>query len=137
MTSSKGETCLARLLEQMQPVLQEPVYVFVTLPEPANVAAGIEPLMLFREAEGVTLIIPKEQAEQQGWDYEFVSRMITLNIHSSLEAVGFLAAVTNRLAEAGMGVNPVSAFYHDHLFVPEDRALEAMKILQNVGNIRL
>ena len=56
--------------------------------------------------------------------------MITLNIHSSLEAVGFLAAVLPRLATAGISVNAVSAFYHDHLFVPIDRAQEALEILE-------
>jgi uncharacterized protein len=40
----------------------------------------------------------------------FACRMITLNVHSSLEAVGFLAAITRQLAQAGMGVNPASAF---------------------------
>jgi hypothetical protein len=59
--------------------------------------------------------------------------MITLEIHSSLEAVGFLAAITRRLAEAGMGVNPVSAFFHDHLFVPADRAREAVTILKQLA----
>jgi hypothetical protein len=59
--------------------------------------------------------------------------MITLEIHSSLEAVGFLAAITARLAEAGMGVNPVSAFHHDHLFVPAERAAEALRILEAVA----
>ena len=58
--------------------------------------------------------------------------MITLNVHSSLEAVGFLAAITARLAAAGMGVNPVSGFYHDHLFVPAERAAEAMEILSRM-----
>ena len=48
--------------------------------------------------------------------------MITLDIHSSLEAVGFIARIANVLALHDMGVNPVSAFYHDHLFVPEKRA---------------
>ena len=56
--------------------------------------------------------------------------MITLNVHSSLDAVGFLAAITTRLATAGMGVNPVSGYFHDHLFVPADRADEAMAILE-------
>jgi hypothetical protein len=51
-------------------------------------------------------------------------------VHSSLEAVGFLAAITARLAKAGMGVNPVSAFFHDHLFVPAERAGEAMAMLE-------
>jgi hypothetical protein len=56
--------------------------------------------------------------------------MMTLTVHSSLEAVGFLAAITARLAEAGISVNAISAFCHDHLFVPEDRADEALARLE-------
>ncbi|WP_292127622.1 ACT domain-containing protein, partial [Mesorhizobium sp.] len=56
-----------------------------------------------------------------------------LDIHSSLDAVGFLAAITTRLAAAGMGVNPVSAFYHDHLFVPAERAEEALGLLRQLA----
>ena len=75
----------------------------------------------------------KHEAEEHKIPYEFPSRMITLNVHSSLDAVGFLAKITNALAEEGnMGVNPVSGFYHDHLFVPETRADDAMKILQSL-----
>jgi hypothetical protein len=57
--------------------------------------------------------------------------MITLTVHSSLEAVGFLAA--GRLAEAGISVNAVSAYYHDHLFVAEHRADEALRLLQSMS----
>jgi hypothetical protein len=32
-----------------------------------------------------------------------------------------------------MGVNPVSAFHHDHLFVPAKRAEEALLILQRLS----
>ena len=32
-----------------------------------------------------------------------------------------------------MGVNPVSAFHHDHLFVPADRADDAMRILEELA----
>ncbi len=56
-----------------------------------------------------------------------------MTVHSSLEAVGFLAALTTRLAAAGISVNPVSAFYHDHLFVPENRAEEAVRLLVNMA----
>jgi hypothetical protein len=45
---------------------------------------------------------------------------------------GFLAAITARLAETGISVNVVSAFYHDHLFVPHDRADEALARLQEM-----
>jgi hypothetical protein len=59
--------------------------------------------------------------------------MITLNVHSSLEAVGFMAAISTKLAENGIGVNPVSGYYHDHCFVPLGKANEAMKVLQDLA----
>ena len=74
----------------------------------------------------------EDAARAAGMVASFRCRMIALNIHSSLEAVGFLAAITTRLAGAGMGVNPVSAFYHDHLFVPAERAEEAMGLLRQL-----
>ncbi len=80
------------------------------------------------------MIVEESEALRAGLAGTFRSRMITLEIHSSLDAVGFLAAITARLAEAGMGVNPVSAFYHDHLFVPADRAAEAMQVLQRLSH---
>ncbi len=89
--------------------------------------------MIFREREGDTLILLEEEARAAGLASVFRSRMITLNIHSSLDAVGFLAAITARLAAAGMGVNPVSGYFHDHLFVPADRADEAMTILEGLA----
>ena len=86
--------------------------------------------MIFRERQGETLILLEGEAKGAGLPSAFRSRMITLNIHSSLDAVGFLAAITTRLAATGVGVNPVSGCFHDHLFMPEDRAGEAMSILE-------
>ena len=126
-----GETDLKKLLATMTPQLLPGVYVFVTLQPDAPVPDTLNPLMIFREKEGTTLILREDEAA--GLQADFRCRMITLNIHSSLEAVGFLAAITVRLAAAGMGVNPVSAFYHDHLFVPADRADEAMKLLRQLA----
>ncbi|PDQ19507.1 ribonuclease H family protein [Mesorhizobium sanjuanii] len=128
-----GETDLKKLLATMTPQLLAGVHVFVTLPPAAPVPGGLDPVMLFREREGTTLIVLEDQAKAAGLDAAFPSRMITLNIHSSLEAVGFLAAITARLASVGMGVNPVSAFYHDHLFVPADRAEEALAMLEKLA----
>ena len=127
-----GETNLRKLLGSMSPELAPGVHVFVTLPPDMPVPDGLNPVMIFREREGATLILPEEEARAAGLAASFRSRMITLNIHSSLEAVGFLAAITTRLAAAGMGVNPVSGYFHDHLFVPADRAEDAMSILQKL-----
>ncbi len=124
-----GETDLRRLIATMRPELREGVYVFVTVPRGDQVPSGLDPVMWFREDEGTTLILSREQALAAGLEGAFPCRMVTLTVHSSLEAVGFLAAITARLAAAGMGVNPVSAFFHDHLFLPADRAEEAVDIL--------
>ena len=127
-----GEQNLQTLLRGMSANLIEGTYVFVTVPEGA-VPADITPRMMFREAEGITLILLKSEAEALGLPYEFPSRMITLNVHSALDAVGFMAVIATKLAAAGMGVNPVAGFFHDHLFIPEDSATDAMAILQQIA----
>ncbi|MER8748232.1 ACT domain-containing protein [Mesorhizobium sp. M1050] len=126
-----GETDLKTLLGSMTPELLAGTYVFATLAPGVAQPRGLDPVMVFREREGATLIVAEEAASAAALTTSFRCRMLTLNIHSSLEAVGFLAAITTRLAAAGMGVNPVSAFYHDHLFVPADRAEEALELLVN------
>ena len=128
-----GETDLKKLLAMMTPELLPGVHVFATLPPDAPVPDSLEPVMLFREREGTTLIVLEEEAKAAGLDAVFPCRMVTLNVHSSLEAVGFLAAITTRLAAASMGVNPVSGFYHDHLLVPADRAEEVMDMLRKLA----
>lgn len=128
-----GETDLGQLLSTMEPMLLPDSYVFVSLPANGEPPAGIAPVMLFHEAEGVTAILPASNAEALALRSTFRCRMITLAVHSSLVAVGFLAAITTRLAAAHIGVNPVSAYHHDHLFVPEDRAEEAMTILRELS----
>ncbi len=125
-----GETNLAALLAGMRPVLQPDVFVFATV---AAVPAGLDPVMVFREAEGHTLILRAEDAAAAGIPSQFPSRMITLEVHSSLEAVGFLAAITTALAAAWMGVNPVSGYFHDHLFIAVERADEAVAILKGLA----
>ncbi|MBD2233047.1 ACT domain-containing protein [Phormidium tenue] len=125
-----GETNLTRLLSSMQPTLREGEYVFCTLPSLNG--QDLDPLGFFREEEGMTLILPRHQAEAAGLPYSAVFAMITLSVHSSLEAVGFLAAIATRLASHGISVNPVSAFYHDHLFVPVAQAETAIALLHEL-----
>lgn len=124
-----GETNLGVLLRSMKPVLREGEFVFLTTRRSLLEVAPLEPLGLFHEEEGLTLILPREKAEAAGLPYTAVFRMVTLSVHSSLEAVGFLAAITNRLAARGISVNPVSAYFHDHLFVPSARAEESLALL--------
>jgi hypothetical protein len=129
-----GKIDLHALLAGMSPRLLPDVFVFATLPPGSPVPARIEPVMIFRESEGVTLILEEGEARKAGIAGTFRSRMITLEIHSSLDAIGFLGAITTRLAMARISVNPVSAFHHDHLFVPVDRAEEVLLILEQLAS---
>ena len=123
-----GETDLVKLLKSMKPVLQEGDYVFCTLQD-VNQLSGHEPLCLFREKEGITVIIEKQKADQLKLPYTFVAAWITLTVHSSLEAVGLTAAFAKALADEHISCNVVAAFYHDHIFVPKKDREKAMDIL--------
>jgi hypothetical protein len=127
-----AETELQKLLASMEPELHPDVFVFATL-SPANFKA-LQPEIWgwFREPEGITLILKKNAAETASLDYTYPSRLITLRVQSSLEAIGFLAVITERLAAAGISVNAISAYYHDHLFVPVDRAEQTLEILHTI-----
>ena len=127
-----GELDLSILLRSLSAKLDDGVYVFVTVSE-VDLPASLMPRMVFKETEGTTLILLQEEAEAAQLDYEFPCRMITLNVHSSLEAVGFIARVATELAKHNMGVNPVSGFYHDHLFVPDGREEQAMEVLAKLA----
>ena len=109
----------------MNAVMQDEEFVYCTHGEIAG-----EPVCMIREAEGWTLVLRRGDAERLGLAYTYLCRMITLTVHSSLEAVGLLAEVTARLAGRGISVNAVSGYYHDHLFVPVERADEAMDALR-------
>ncbi len=127
-----GEMDLNTLLTGMSAEMTDETYVFATLPAGRG-TDDLTPRMVFRETEGTTVIITRETAERGGIEATFPCRMITLQIHSALEAVGFMAAIATELARHGMGVNPVAGYFHDHLFVPEDRADDAMRILAEIA----
>jgi hypothetical protein len=130
MSTAAGETDLKHLLATMQPVLHPGDYVFCAVGPDAAVPAGA--LGWFREAEGLTLILPRADADAQGLPYAFVAAWLTLTVHSSLAAVGLTAAVAGALTRENISCNVVAAYYHDHLFVARadaDRALGTLRAL--------
>jgi uncharacterized protein len=128
-----GTDDLTTLLREMKPEIQDGTFVFCSVSKDMEIPVAVEPLLTFHEREGTTVVIRRGEAERLGLPCQFPSRLITLTVHSSLEAVGFLAAITAHLAEAGISVNAVSAYYHDHLFVPEHKAAEALGLLQTMS----
>ncbi|USD62338.1 ACT domain-containing protein [Vibrio sp. SCSIO 43140] len=124
-----GITDLDELLASMEPRLVDGEFVFCTCNGSLTEYIELDIMGSFKEQEGLTLILPLSQARQSDLEYEGVFRMITLNVHSSLEAVGLTAAVSNKLSERGISANVVAAYYHDHIFVQSTKADEALLAL--------
>jgi hypothetical protein len=128
----EGEADLPTLLATMRPRLADTPYVFVTRPR-MDCAALEAALASFREDEGVTLVLQSDLASTLGFKASPPWARITLTVHSSLDAVGFVGRVATALAAAGISCNPVSAWYHDHLFVPWDQRERALATLQSLS----
>jgi uncharacterized protein len=135
MSKVSGETNLGVLLKSMQPVLDDGEYVFCTVNQRLEDLIQLEPVGFFQEEEGITLILLRTSADRVALSYNSSFRMITLSVHSSLEAVGFMAAIAIKLSENNISVNPISAYYHDHLFVPVDQADKVMELLRDFNSI--
>lgn len=127
-----GETDIQILLQDMKPSLNDGEFVFCVT-DSLQTASSLKPLCLFQEKEGVTVIIPKHQADSVSLPYSVVCAWITLTVHSSLEAVGLTAAVSKALTEVNISCNVVAAYYHDHLFVPAQDAQQAMEVLEKLS----
>ena len=123
-----GETDLQKLLQGMQPELNEGEYVFCTV-DSFQHATILNPICVFQEKEAVTVILPKHQADDAALPYSVICAWITLTVHSSLEAVGLTAAVSKALTGANISCNVVAAYYHDHIFVPVKDATRALAVL--------
>ena len=127
-----GEKNLAALLSNMKPVLNPGEFVFCCVSSLEDIDLR-ELICFFRESEGITLVVSKGYAERISLPFSFVAAWITLQIHSSLEAVGFTAAFSKVLTTGGIGCNVIAAYCHDHIFVNKTDAQKAMEILEGLS----
>ena len=119
------------MIAQMQPQLMPGCVAFVSTPSP-------DPELLekaigtFKEAEGMSLLLPLAAVDAAGLKHEGSMRQITLQVHSALNGLGLTAAVARALTECSIPCNVVAAFHHDHVLVPEGDAEQAMRVLRGV-----
>jgi uncharacterized protein len=132
-----GLTDLSAMLASLEPILLDGEFVYVTVPtDHAAEHLRLQPIGMFFEPEGLTLILPASEALKAGLQSSAPLRCITMMVHSSLEAVGLTAALANALTKQGISANVVAAYYHDHVFVPAadaERAVDALKSLSKAG----
>ncbi|WP_346838350.1 ACT domain-containing protein [Microbulbifer sp. SAOS-129_SWC] len=129
-----AEVRLEKLLQNLDPRLQGETWVFSPMPPHRLAELADQCLCLFREREGACAILPRVAAERAGLEHSGAFRQITLQVHSSLDAVGLTAAVAGELAQTGISANVVAALRHDHIFVPEQDAQRALQVLRGLAN---
>lgn len=132
---------LSDALQQTTFITTDDTYRLIKLPANAvSAAAGIiaeisEPFcVLIVDQHEVTLLIPNDAVEdftprmrdhQLGETY----RLITADAILEPDLLGFMAAVSTALAEAGVGVFPYAAYTRDHIIVPNAQLDQALKTL--------
>jgi len=131
-----GETNLKTLLSNLSPILLQETFVFCTFPEGSyGDFAQTCPKAFVMEKEGVTLVVEKAVADNQGFNYSGEFSCISLEVHSSLEAIGLTAVISGMLAAHEISVNMMAGYHHDHLFVPVANASAAMALLHNLDHL--
>jgi uncharacterized protein len=130
--NESGETDLSVILKTLKPIHNVGDYVFCTVPTCSGINID-DVVMLFQEQEGYTIILKQDFADSYNLSYTYVSAWITLNVHSSLEAIGLTAAFSSALSNKGISCNVVAAFYHDHIFVDKNDVSRAMAVLSHLA----
>jgi hypothetical protein len=122
---------LDAMLRALEPTLRPGRYAFVALPAGMTIDAVLT-VASIREEEGLSAVVGEATARELGLEVHFVAAWITLRVRSGLAAVGLTAAVATQLAERGIAANVVAGTRHDHIFVPFERAAEAMAALADL-----
>ena len=136
MVNQSGGNDLDELVKNMSPDLRPGEYVFLSFQDGLyGDHSDLQPIASFLEQEGLTLIVPKENADSHQQAYSSVFRCITLQVHSSLEAVGLTKVFATQLTKYGISANVIAGFYHDHIFVGVGDAQTAMDALRELSSV--
>ena len=120
-------------MKGLSPRLYTDEYVFVCVQTLEKVPLA-EIIALFRETEGLTLVLKKTLANELRLPYSFIAARISLEMETSLNAIGITAYFSTLLAKAGISCNVFAGYYHDHLFVPFGKRNEALQLLKDLND---
>ncbi len=123
-----GESDLNKLIKGLSPKLNDGEYVFTSIKN-IELLNTSEVICTFKEKEGLTLVLERSRADELGLKYNFIASWITLEVHSSLNAVGLTSLVTTELANNEISCNVIAGYYHDHIFVSIKDSLKTLEIL--------
>jgi len=96
--------------------------------------ALVNSLVVVKDDRETTCIIDESKLGTQKFlGFEGDWRMITFDMVLPLSLVGFFAAVSGALADAGVNIFTISAYTTDHVFVKSEKLETAVKALEKLG----
>jgi hypothetical protein len=130
-----GQTDLRAMLQSITVSVRPARYTVLTLPnDEQSPPMGHGVAAVIEEGEGLTVVATVERARTEGWPVDFVAAWLTIDVHSSLEAVGLTAAFSRALGRAGIACNVIAAYYHDHILVPHDESDMAVEVIEALAS---
>lgn len=92
------------------------------------------PFMIFKDKWEVTLILDEIDFEAMSVGLRDAKiekgyRLLSFDVELDFAVVGFLAFVSNKLAEANISIVALSAFSRDHLLIKQANLGKALKVL--------
>ena len=104
------------------------------LENPELSPSGTKPFMVLRDNHEITLLLDdsdwrtmRHAARDARIEGNF--RLLTFDIELQWKTVGFLARVTQLLAEAEISSGALSAFSRDHMLIKQDDLAKALRVL--------
>ncbi len=91
--------------------------------------------MVSKDADEVTVVtkeenLPELDIKERNKDFY---RLIALNVSIPFYSVGFLATISQAIAEQGMNILIVSTYSKDYIMVKDDKLEKAKSVLMGLG----
>lgn len=104
------------------------------LSDPSLSPSMAAPFMILKDRWEVTMLLDEKDFSRiseavQGAKTHRNLRMISFDVVLDFNVVGFMAAVSGILADAGIPILAVSSFGRDHLLIGQDHLASALKVL--------
>jgi hypothetical protein len=90
--------------------------------------------MISNDGEEITAI--SEENNLKNISYDFVEKwfkIISIDVSTPFHGVGFLAAISNKIAEKGINILIISTFSKEFILLKEEDTNQGMKLLKKMG----
>lgn len=137
---------IAQILEKSRIEVAPETFTLVSLPQeiwlkllenPELSPRMSAPFMIFKDLWEVTLLLDETDFETmrvglREAKIERGFRLLSFDIEMDFSVVGFLAFISNKLAEADISIVALSSFSRDHFLLKQQDLAKALKVLRKL-----